>query len=58
MCRLSINLAASAFWSPKGLSRPVTGLLNLYFYLFSANRAVYEIMWKNLVQPDRPEMAI
>jgi len=22
------------------------------------NRAVYEIMWKNIVQPDRPQMAI
>jgi hypothetical protein len=26
--------------------------------LFSNNRAVYEIMWKNTVQPDRPQMAI
>jgi hypothetical protein len=23
---------------------------------FSENRAVYEIMWKNMVQPDRPQM--
>jgi hypothetical protein len=22
------------------------------------NRAVYEIMWKNVVEPDRPQMAI
>ena len=22
------------------------------------NRAFYEIMWKNLVQPDRPQMTI
>jgi hypothetical protein len=22
------------------------------------NRAVYEIMWKNMVQPDRPQMTI
>jgi len=25
---------------------------------FSWNRALYEIMWKNTVEPDRPEMAI
>jgi hypothetical protein len=26
--------------------------------VFSENRAVYEIMWKNTVQPDRPQMKI
>jgi hypothetical protein len=30
MCRLSKNLRASTSWSPKGLSRPVMGLLYLY----------------------------
>jgi hypothetical protein len=25
---------------------------------FLENRAVYEIMWKNIVQPDRPQMTI
>jgi hypothetical protein len=29
MCRLSRNLGASTFWNPKGLSRPVMGLLYL-----------------------------
>jgi hypothetical protein len=29
MCRLSKNLGASTSWSPKGLSRPVMGLLYL-----------------------------
>jgi hypothetical protein len=29
MCRLSRNLGASTSWSPKGLSRPVVGLLYL-----------------------------
>jgi hypothetical protein len=29
---------------------------NIFF--FFENRAVWEIMWKNMVQPDRPEMAI
>jgi hypothetical protein len=32
MCRLSRNLEASTSWNPKGLSRPVMGLL--YFYHF------------------------
>jgi hypothetical protein len=25
---------------------------------FSENLASYEIMWKNVVQPDRPQMAV
>jgi len=25
---------------------------------FSKNHAVYEIMWKNMVEPDRPQVAI
>jgi len=24
--------------------------------MFSENRAVYETMWKNIVEPDRPQM--
>jgi len=32
------------------------------YYMFNnfypENRAVYEIMWKNIVQPDRPQVAI
>jgi hypothetical protein len=30
MCRLSKNLGASTSWNPKGLSRPVMGLIYLY----------------------------
>ena len=25
---------------------------------FSENRAVYKIMWRNLVEPDRPQMTV
>ena len=25
---------------------------------FSENRAVYEIMWKNIVDPDRPQVTV
>jgi hypothetical protein len=28
------------------------------FKTFSENPAVYDIMWKDMVQPDRPQMAI
>jgi hypothetical protein len=34
MCRFSRNLGASTSWNPKGLSRPVMGLLYLYLYLY------------------------
>jgi hypothetical protein len=27
-------------------------------FFFPENRAVYEIMWKSMVQPDRPQMTI
>jgi len=30
-------------------------MLNNFFFL---NRTVYEALWKNVVQPDRPHMAI
>jgi hypothetical protein len=33
MCRLSWNLGASTSWKPQGLSRPVMGLLYLFFLL-------------------------
>jgi len=33
MCRLSWNLGASTSWNPQGLSRPVMGLLYLYYQL-------------------------
>jgi len=32
-------------------------MYNNFFFLFE-NRAVYEIMRKNIVQPDRPQMTI
>jgi hypothetical protein len=30
----------------------------MFHNIFSENYAIYEIMWKNLVQPDRPQMKI
>jgi hypothetical protein len=32
---LSINLGASTSWNPKGLSRPVVGLLYLFVYVYT-----------------------
>ena len=32
-------------------------LCSVAFFSFE-NRAVYEIVWKNIVQPDRPQMTI
>jgi hypothetical protein len=29
----------------------------LFNEFFSENDAIYEIMWKNMLQPDRPQMA-
>jgi len=37
------------------------GKFKTHFYIlkfFFENRAVYEIMWKNKVQPDRPQMTM
>jgi hypothetical protein len=31
---------------------------SIFNNFFPKNRAVYEIMWKNMVETDRPEMAI
>jgi hypothetical protein len=35
-CRLSRNLGASTSWDPKGLSRPVIGLL-FFFFKYNAD---------------------
>ena len=31
---------------------------NVKFFFFFENRAICEIMWKNIVEPDRPQMTI
>ena len=33
-------------------------LCSTTFFFFFGNRSTYEIMWKNIVQPDRPQMTI
>jgi len=30
----------------------------MYDNLFSENRAMYEIMWENVLEPGRPQMAV
>jgi hypothetical protein len=54
MCRLSWNLGASTSWNPQGLSRPVMGLLYLYFYPYTFKQAnpysvgAAQIHWKRV----------
>jgi hypothetical protein len=31
---------------------------SITFFFFFENRAVYEIMWKNIAEPDKPQMII
>jgi hypothetical protein len=33
-------------------------LRSVTFFFFFENRTIYEIMWKNIIQPDRPQVAI
>jgi len=33
-------------------------VFHIFFYIIFENRAVYEIMWKNIVQRCRPQMTI
>ena len=35
-----------------------THILCSTIFFFLDNRAVYEIIWKNMVEPDRPQMTI
>jgi len=44
--------------SDKVVGRTKTYSYNLFSITSSKNRAVYQIMWKNMVEPDRPQMAI
>jgi hypothetical protein len=30
----------------------------MFYNFFSENRAFYEIMWKSMIEPDRPQMTI
>jgi hypothetical protein len=42
--RLSKNLGASTSWNPKGLTRPVMGLLYLYLTIFMETKEVINAM--------------
>jgi hypothetical protein len=44
--------------SGKFVEKKIHFMFNGFFPRKSENIAVYEIMWKNMVQPDRPQMAI
>jgi hypothetical protein len=52
---LSIN---NKIFRRKGAEEIETHILcPITFFVFK-NRAVYEVMWKNIVQPDRPQTTI
>jgi hypothetical protein len=60
ICFFDISL--NSFYNEKYFRQNLQSKLNTHFIfnkIFSPeNRAVYEIMWKNMVQPDRPQMTI
>jgi hypothetical protein len=60
MCRLSRNLGASDSWNPKGLSRPVMGLLYLYLYLTTKPKqdVLYTVLKKMTVDYERGHSCI
>jgi hypothetical protein len=47
VCRVSLNLGASASWNTKVLSSPVKGLLYLYLYIGLSVSNAYKIDQKN-----------
>jgi hypothetical protein len=55
------NISLSSSLNEKCLRKSCSGNQNTQFVFssfFAENRAVYEIMWKNMVERGRPQMAI
>jgi hypothetical protein len=52
MCRLSRNLGASTSWNPKGMSRPVMGLL--YLTVISTNKYSHSATLTRRFRTGRP----
>ena len=55
------HISLSSSWNEKFWNKFCTENQNTHFTLnifFFENRAVYEITWKNMVQPKRPQMTI
>jgi hypothetical protein len=44
--------------SDKVVEKIKTHVLCSINFFFSENRAVYDIMWKNMIEPDRPQMTV
>jgi len=51
----SFFLSMGIVWKKLYRKSKRTIMFNIFFFL---NRVVYEITWKNIVQPDRPHMRI
>ena len=39
-------------------TKVVEEIKSYFQYFFFENRAIYEIMWKNIVEPERPKKTI
>jgi hypothetical protein len=44
--------------SDKFVEKIQTHMLSLITFFFSQDRAAYVIMWKNIVEPDKPRMTV
>jgi hypothetical protein len=54
---LSLNISKNTDFLDKFVEKIKTHMLCSTVF-FSKNRAVYEIIWTNMVQPDRPQMTV
>jgi len=56
------HISLNSSWNENITDKPCEENQNTHFTFndisFFENRAAYEIMWKNMLQPDRPQMAI
>jgi hypothetical protein len=55
-----MNISLQILFTMKNVSNIVENQNTVFIFNngVSINRAVYEITWKNMVQPDRPQMTI
>jgi hypothetical protein len=54
------NISLDSSWYDKYFTNIVDKFKTQFFIqnIFSENRAVCEVMWKNMVEPDRPQVTI
>jgi hypothetical protein len=56
------HISLSSYWNGECFRKFCRGNQDTHFvfsnFFFSENRAVYEIIWKGVIQPERPQMTI